>query len=52
MFEFIGTLIYSLLPKDLTNMSLPMFKEYILHWLLHEYDVTNFYLTNCLILLF
>jgi len=38
MFEFVGTQIHNLLPNNVNNMSLPMFKKYITHWLLYEYD--------------
>jgi len=40
MFDFIETQIHNILPKEVAHMSLPIFKKYITHWLLHEYDAS------------
>lgn len=41
MFDFVGTHIHNLMSKEVANMSYSMFKKYITHWLLNEYDVAQ-----------
>ena len=41
-YDFIGTQIHNLMPKEVANMSLPIFKKFITHWLLHDSDAIKY----------
>ena len=40
VYDFVGTHIHNIMPKEVADMSLSIFKKYITHWLHHEYDAT------------
>ncbi|KAF0701725.1 Uncharacterized protein FWK35_00035876, partial [Aphis craccivora] len=40
LYDFVGTHIHNILPKEVANMSPSIFKKYITHWIHHEYDAT------------
>lgn len=42
MYDLIGTQIHNIIPREVVNMSLPVLKKCMTHWLLREYDASVF----------
>jgi hypothetical protein len=52
MYDFVGTQIHNIMSKEVAKMSLPIFKKYITHWLLHEYDAIIMKYYDCFFFFF